>query len=103
MTLSLLAVLLGICADSALGRRSRAEGAGVVPQADNQIVSLEVTGPPRSRRAAEKQLMEYAQGSVKMALASALVPTIAEVRVMWFTKIENHIRHLPVLSPVALQ
>jgi hypothetical protein len=32
-----------------------------------------------------------------------LVPTIAEVRVMWFTKIENHIRHLPVLSPVAVQ
>jgi hypothetical protein len=37
------------------------------------------------------------------ALKNYLVPTIAEVRVMWFTKIENHIRHLPVLSPVALQ
>ena len=32
-----------------------------------------------------------------------LVPAIAEVRVIWSTKIGNRIRHLPVLSRVALQ
>jgi hypothetical protein len=41
--------------------------------ARNHIVYLEVAGPPRNMDEAQKELMQYAQESVNMALGSALV------------------------------
>ena len=57
----------------------------------------------RAEESLNAGLLLEANNLLEQAKRSELVPTIAEVRVMWFTKIENHIRHLPVLSPVALQ
>jgi hypothetical protein len=42
-------------------------------QARNHVVYLEVTGPPRNSDEAKKELMDYVQESVNLALGSALV------------------------------
>jgi len=51
----------------------------------------------RAEESLNAGLLLEANNLLEQAKRSELVPTIAEVRVMWFTKIENHIRHLPVL------